>query len=386
MRRRSWLTVALAAWAARAGTVQAQAQAQAQTATPTAAAPLIAPRPLQFPRDHGAHPETRIEWWYATGWLAEATAATSDGGTPPLQPSFGFQLTFFRSRTGLGELSTGRFGAGQLLFAHAALTDLAGQRLVHAERIARWNGSAAAPRAAASLDDTRVHIGDWRFEREAGSYRAALADEGAAFGYRLALAPSQPLLLQGQAGYSRKGPDSAQSSHYYSQPQLAVRGTLQHAGRTRAVRGGAWLDHEWSESVLPEGAVGWDWIGINLDDGSTLTAFQLRRADGSALWSGGSHRPRDGAVRNFDEREARFEPLAHWTSGATRARYPVSWRVDTPAGRYEVRALVDAQELDGRNSTGTVYWEGLSALFDAAGKRVGTGYLEMTGYALPLRL
>lgn len=379
MRRRSWLTVAWAAWAARAGAVQAQTAPASASASASAKTPLIAPRPLQFPRDHGAHPEARIEWWYATGWLAE-------GGAPTLPPAFGFQLTFFRSRTGLADGSTGRFGAGQLLFAHAALTDLAGQRLVHAERIARWNGAASAPRAAASLDDTRVHIGDWLFERQDGAYRAALADEGAAFGYRLALAPSQPLLLQGQAGYSRKGPDTAQSSHYYSQPQLTVRGTLQHGGRTREVRGGAWLDHEWSESVLPEGAVGWDWIGINLNDGSALTAFQLRRADGSALWSGGSHRPRGGAVRDFEDRQARFEALAHWTSGATRARYPVRWRVDTPAGRFEVRALVDAQELDGRNSTGTVYWEGLSALFDADGRRVGTGYLEMTGYALPLRL
>ncbi len=378
MRRRGWLALALAACAARARTAQAQ--------TAPAAAPLIAPRMLQFPRDHGAHPETRIEWWYATGWLAEAPADTREAPPPPLQPAFGFQLTFFRSRTGLAERSRGRFGAGQLLFAHAALTDLAGQRLVHAERIARWNGDPAAPRAAAALEDTRVHLGDWRFERDAGSYRAVLADEGAAFGYRLVLAPTQPLLLQGRAGYSRKGPDTAQASHYYTQPQLSVRGTLQHAGRPRAVRGGAWLDHEWSESVLPEGAVGWDWIGINLDDGSALTAFQLRRADGSALWSGGSHRPRGGAVRDFTDGQAKFEALAHWTSGATRARYPVRWRIETPAGRFEVRALVDAQELDGRNSTGTVYWEGLSTLVDADGRRVGTGYLEMTGYAMPLRL
>ena len=29
-------------------------------------------------------------------------------------------------------------------------------------------------------------------------------------------------------------------------------------------------------------AVGWDWIGMNLDDGSALTAFRLRREDGTA--------------------------------------------------------------------------------------------------------
>jgi predicted secreted hydrolase len=109
-------------------------------------------------------------------------------------------------------------------------------------------------------------------------------------------------------------------------------------------------------------------------------------ADGSAVWAGGSQRARDGAPRSFAADEVRFEPLAHWTSAATRARYPVRWRVDTPAGRFELRALFEAQELDNRASSGTVYWEGLAELLDAGGRRLGLGYLEMTGYAAPLRL
>ncbi len=153
------------------------------------------------------------------------------------------------------------------------------------------------------------------------------------------------------------------------------------------MRGTAWLDHEWSESLLPAGAVGWDWIGINLADGGALTAFRLRRADGSAVWAGGSHRAAGAATRVFDAGEVRFEALAHWLSAATRARYPVHWRVHTPAGAFELRALLDGQELDSRNSTGTVYWEGLAELRDGAGRqRLGLGYLEMTGYAGALRL
>ena len=339
---------------------------------------------LVFPRDFGAHPQTKIEWWYATGWLQDSAAQDT-------HPAFGFQLTFFRSRTGLADKLNSRFAARQLLFAHAALTDLGGQRLVHAERVARWSGDERAPRAAASLADTRVHIGDWRLERssiEAGSiYNAALGDEGAGFAYRLVLTTTQPLLLQGAAGLSQKGPDAAQASRYYSQPQLKVSGELRHGGKARAVRGSAWLDHEWSDSLLPEGAVGWDWIGINLADGSALTAFALRRADGSVVWAGGSQRARGGEVRAFGAAELQFEPLAHWTSAATRARYPVRWRVRTPAGVFELRALLDAQELDNRASTGTVYWEGLAELLDAGtGRRLGLGYLEMTGYAAPLRL
>jgi predicted secreted hydrolase len=347
----------------------------------TVHAEQAAPRALVFPRDHGAHHEFDIEWWYATGWLQRDGAGN---GTP----AFGFQLTFFRSRTGVAQQIDSRFAARQLLFAHAALSNLADKRLVHAERIARWNGDASAPRAAASQADTRVHIGDWRFERQADRYDARLGDDNAGFAFELALTPTQPLLLQGEQGFSRKGPRPDNASHYYSQPQLAVQGQLTLGARERvAVRGKAWLDHEWSGSLLPDGAVGWDWIGFNLDDGGALTAFRLRDARGGAVWSGGSHRTRDGTLRIFNDGEAVFEPLQKWTSAATRATYPVRWRLRCPAGEFEVRALFDAQELDSRGSTGAVYWEGLSALTRAQdGARVGWGYLEMTGYAAPLRL
>jgi predicted secreted hydrolase len=380
------------------------------SATPgTPAAPAVVPRPLEFPRDHGAHLAYRIEWWYATGTL-EAIDGTE---------RFGFQLTFFRSRTDAGGASRGRFAPQQLLFAHAALTDLAAGRLLHAERIARWTGDPAAPLAAASLTDTAVHLGDWHFRRGdaqawdgrmggAGTngtsdststnphlstsnanltvYDAQLGDRDAGFAYTLTLASTQPLLLQGDAGYSRKGPEPAQASHYYSQPQLAVAGTLRRDERVLAVRGTAWLDHEWSEALMHPAAVGWDWIGMNLDDGGALTAFRLRRADGTALWAGGSFRPRGGAVRAFGPDELQFVPLRHWRSPVSQGHYPVHWRIDTPAGRFEVVSLLDAQELDSRSATGSIYWEGLSELRAASGGRVGLGYLEMTGYVSPLRL
>ena len=341
------------------------------------AAPVERGHTLVFPRDHGAHPETRIEWWYATGWLAEPGAQ---------QPRFGFQVTFFRSRTHVARDQPSRFAARQIVFAHAALSDLGAQRLRHDQRIAR----AGFGIAEASEDDTRVLLRDWRLTRsgppERSVYRAQLASELAAFALDLELATTQPLLLQGEAGFSRKGPQPTQASHYYSQPQLAVRGTLVLDGGARAVQGRAWLDHEWSDEILDAQALGWDWIGMNLDDGAALTAFRLRRADGSALWAGGSLRRRGEAVRSFAPDEVRFEPLEHWTSASSGASYPIAWRVSTPAGAHIVRALLPDQELDSRASTGTIYWEGLSELLDANGQRVGLGYLEMTGYAARLRL
>jgi predicted secreted hydrolase len=198
--------------------------------------------------------------------------------------------------------------------------------------------------------------------------------------------PTQPVLLQGDAGFSRKGPQERQASHYYSEPQLATRAMLSIDGQHVQAEGRAWLDHEWSDEILAEGAVGWDWIGFNGFDGSALTAFRLRRADGSTLWAGGSHRPAGGTTEAFAPESVQWTAQRRWRSPATGAEYPVQWQLQTPAGRHTVKALLDAQELDSRQGTGTLYWEGLSELLDDAGRRVGLGYLEMTGYAGVLRL
>ena len=246
--------------------------------------------------------------------------------------------------------------------------------------------------ADAALGDTRLRLRDWRLEREPtadaapGRYRAGMTSRSAGFGFELTLATDTAPLLQGDAGLSHKGPLPGQTSRYYSRPQLETHGTVQLDGKTLAVAGRAWLDHEWSDSFLPAGSVGWDWIGINLDDGGALTAFRLRRADGSSLYAGGSHRNATGVLRVFASDEVRFEPQRRWRSAASGASYPVEWSVETPAGRHRVHALLDAQELDSRSGTGAVYWEGLSELLEANGKRVGRGYLEMTGYAGSLRI
>lgn len=327
-------------------------------------------RTLQFPRDYGSHPDLQTEWWYITGHAKT-----------PAGREFGFQVTFFRSRVDAAEGLRSAFAARNLVFAHAAVTDLEGRVLLHDQRIAR----AGFGVASASETDTDVRLRDWSLvRREDGSYSARIP--AGEFSLDLRFTPTQPVLLQGKAGLSRKGPEEAQASYYYSEPQLRTQGRLALKGQAFDVDGTAWLDHEWSEALMHPEAVGWDWIGMNLDDGSALTAFRLRRRDSSALWAGGSFRMRDGALRVFNNDEVRFDGADTWTSPRTQAKYPTRWRVQTPSGSFEVRALLDDQELDSRGSTGGVYWEGLSDLVDAQGRRVGRGYLEMTGYAAPLRL
>ena len=332
---------------------------------------------LSFPLDFGAHPETRTEWWYVTGSLRSA------------ERLWGFQVTFFRSSTGIGASADSRFAPTQLLFAHAALTDLEGKRLLHDQRIARSGFGIAAARG----DDTGLVLRDWQMHRtllpgDAGlsRYRAVVMSDSAGFAFDLMFDATQPVLLQGDAGISKKGPGANETSHYYSEPQLAVQGTLTLAGKPVAVTGRAWLDHEWSDAFIPPQAVGWDWIGMNLDDGSALTAYRLRRADGGAVYAGGSLRRAGEAVRTFGPDEVKFTARRVWESAASRARYPVQWTIETPAGRFSVDALLDNQELDSRGSSGAIYWEGLSDLLDEAGRHVGRGYLEMTGYAAALRM
>jgi predicted secreted hydrolase len=230
------------------------------------------------------------------------------------------------------------------------------------------------------LDGGAVTLQGWALRDTGIGWQASV--QGRDFALDLQLARTQPLLLQGDAGYSRKGPDAGQASHYVSEAQLAPRGSITLQGRRVAASAGqAWMDHEWSDEILHRQAVGWDWIGINLFDGSALTAFVLRRADGSTLWAGGSWRRAGQTAQAFGPEAVRFTPGRRWRSPSSAANYPVEWAVDTPAGRFALRALMDAQELDGRSSTGTVYWEGLSELLDAQGRRIGLGYLEMTGYA-----
>jgi predicted secreted hydrolase len=343
----------------------------------------LPPRTLVFPRDHGSHPELRTEWWYITGQARAAGRA------------WGFQITFFRSRVQATQELRSAFAARQLLFAHAALCDVQGGRLHHDQRIAR----AGFGIAEASEADAGLRLQDWSLARaDAGAFeRYTTRIRSSAFALDLRFDTRLPPLLQGRAGLSRKGPEPDQASYYYSRPQLQVSGTLELAGQRMEIEAArepgdnrAWLDHESSQALRHPEAVGWDWIGMNLFDGGALTAFRVRRSDGSALWAGGSLRSADGPLQVFAHDAVQFTPLRHWSSPASGARYPVQWQVDTPAGRFSVNALVDDQELDSSASTGAIYWEGLCSLQKPAGPgqeaRAGQGYLEMTGYARPLQL
>jgi predicted secreted hydrolase len=319
---------------------------------------------LAFPRDEGAHPAHRIEWWYVTGWVDD------DGGEP-----LGFQVTFFRVRPGLAESNPSRFAPKQILFGHAALAEPRHGRLRHAERSAR-EGFGLAYAREGSVD---VRLDDWTLRQDGDVYRAVVSGDD--FRMTLDLRATQAPLLQGDRGYSQKGPDPLSASYYYSLPHLSVDGTVTVDGRERRVTGVAWFDHEWSSDILGDEASGWDWMGISLDDGGALMAFRMRDPRGGKLWSGANVRSADGRVQAFAPDEVEWTPGRSWQSPRTGATYPVEWSVQVGGRTYRVQPLMDDAELDSRASTGTIYWEGPVRLLGPDGNVAGRGYLELTGYA-----
>ncbi|ASW02868.1 carotenoid 1,2-hydratase [Paraburkholderia aromaticivorans] len=331
---------------------------------------------IALAQDSGAHAAFRTEWWYATGWLT----------TPDNRP-LGFQITFFRSATGHDAADPSAFAPSQLIIAHAALSDPALGHLAHDQRMARQGFGLAYAKPA----NTDVKLDAWKMMRAADGHYDVTVDANG-FALHLMLTPTQAPLIQGERGYSRKGPRAEQASYYYSEPQLRVSGSVVRPvgagspshGET-AVTGMAWLDHEWSSTLLDADAVGWDWLGANLTDGSALMAFKVRGRDGHAIWTHAALRKPDGDVTTFGAGQVDFTPLRTWRSPRTNTSYPVSMTVKTGTLRWRLDPLMDDQELDSRQSTGAPYWEG-AVRVSREGVEVGRAYLELTGYAKALRL
>jgi predicted secreted hydrolase len=145
------------------------------------------------------------------------------------------------------------------------------------------------------------------------------------------------------------------------------------------VTGAAWLDREWSTSLLAAEQTGWDWFALMLDDGRDLMAFRLRRRDGSRdpfdhlVWIGP-----DGRSTVLSREAFRITPVAYWRD-AEGVQWPVRWHFDIGGQRFSVTAAVEDQRM----RTLIRYWEGLVWVSNAGGQRIGRGYMELTGYTAP---
>ncbi len=331
-------------------------------------------RRFEFPRDHGSHPDFKIEWWYVTGHLESA-----DGR------KFGFQATFFQNAgpTPNPVRTTNAFGHAPIHLAHVALLDAKTGSFLHQARLNRTGWDADSSRE--TLD---VHNGNWSLRlADPATGRMELAGSVAGEGsFRLELTPSKPLVVFGTNGVSRKGSDPSAASHYLTFPRLAAKGEATVGTERIAVTGLAWMDHEISSSQLDANQAGWDWACVQLDDGRDLMAYRMRRTDGTTdAHSTLAWVARDGTVRHFGPDQFGWEPRGYWKSPTTGARYPNRVRITAPAFGTEpardlyLEPLAEAQELTDALG-GVAYWEGACRVLDAAGKPVGKAYLELAGY------
>ncbi len=332
----------------------------------------------RFPRDHGSHETFRTEWWYYTGHLA------AENGR-----QFGYELTFFRR--GLDDprvlQNPSRWAIRHVYLAHFALTDVAGNRFLYAEKISR----AGIEKAGAEAGRLRVWIDSWAATATPGvpgdQHLTAATNQ---FALDVTLTPVKPLVIHGRTGVSLKGTAPGEASHYYSFSRLRSEGTLTLGAEQIHVRGTSWMDHEFGSGDLAQDLVGWDWFSVQLDDETELMLYRLRRADGTVSpVSSGTFVRRDGTARHLEANEARIEVLDHWSSPGSGARYPARWRITIPslALSLTLTPLLANQELITSRSTRITYWEGAAAVVGRREDQTveGRAYVELTGYAEPYR-
>lgn len=324
-----------------------------------------------FPRDHASHPEYKLEWWYYTGNLAD-----------PAGRRFGYQVTFFRVGVDPAPANPSRWAVRDLFMTHVALTDVGRRRFRFAERLNR----AGVGWAGADTDAYRVWNEDWeaRLEPDGTHHVRAARDD---FAVDLVLEAEKPPVVHGVAGVSRKGDTPGNASHYYSLTRMGTSGVVTVDGRPHEVRGSSWMDHEFGTSFLEAGQRGWNWLALQLDDGTDLMVYAFMRDDGSRDGhSSGTLVAADGAATSLAAGDFTLEPgRDRWVSPRSGGRYPVAWRVRVPRIDLDlqVSAVLPDQELTTERSGGVAYWEGA---VQAEGTRRqlavgGRGYLEMTGYA-----
>lgn len=312
-------------------------------------------RALQFPRDHGAHPDYRIEWWYLT-----ATLQGADGR------DYGAQWTLFRSALAPGEAEG--WDSPQVWMGHAGLTT--SDQHFSVERFARGG----IGQAGAQADPFTAWIDEWHITSTArdgaDAYSAlSIAATGRDFSYDLKMRAQGPLVLHGDNGYSVKSA-AGQASYYYSQPFYTVEGTLNLPDGPVAVTGQAWLDREWSSQPLASDQTGWDWFSIVLQDGHRLMGFRLR---GDQTFTAGTWITPEGEATALPDGALSFTPQGK--AQVAGRDIPVRWQIDWPEQGLALQT--EPVNPQAWMDLTVSYWEGPIVV---SGSHQGRGYLEMTGY------
>ncbi len=319
----------------------------------------------QFPRDHFSHPGYQTEWWYYTG-----NVQTRAGH------HYGFELVFFRQGQQREATNPSAWRVDDLYLAHFAVTDIDSSKFSYFERTNR----AGPGIAGASLTDARIWNGNWQsaWDLATGAQTLSAVENGIRL--ELHLAPRTPPVINGENGVSQKSDTPGHASHYVSFPLLAAEGKLNGA----AVSGTAWMDHEWFTNLLEVSAEGWDWFSVQLENHTELMLSEMRYKSGARPpYLAGTYIDAAGRASPLRRGEIQMQAVEWWRSPRTGASYPIRWKLSAPSRgiALECAAAVSNQELV--FPKGTTYWEGAVRY---TGSQAGIGYMELTGYAGPVRM
>jgi len=330
------------------------------------------PRPgraFRFPRDHGAHPEFKTEWWYYSGHLQSAAGET-----------FGYQLTFFRTALRRPDpQARSAWSLHTVYFAHLAVSDAARRTFQFREKA----GRGALGLAGAQAGRLKVWIDDWQAEMSGETHHLKAGDQDLALD--LALTARKPPARHGDGGFTLKSAQHDAASYYYSLPRLETKGRLTVGGRTLVVTGSSWMDHEFFTSSMAPGLVGWDWFALQLDDGWEVMLYRLRHRDGAVdPASAGTLVDPQGQPRHLSLSEFQVKAAGAWKSPHSGATYPAGWQIAIPGAGYELTltpALPDQEIRAG--APPVTYWEGEVQVQGRKGETpvAGRGFVELTGYA-----
>jgi len=329
-------------------------------------AQVVPGKTLQFPRDHAAHPDYRIEWWYLTANLTDGEGR-----------DWGLQWTLFRQALSPEQVESG-WHSNQIWMAHAAITTPDGH--FYEQRFARGGIGQAGVTRISRDGYFNAWIDDWQWlSNSAALFPARLDFNVGEREVSLTLEAGGEQVVNGVDGYSQKSAQG-QASYYYSQPHIRVRGVVNQGSAKTFLSGVGWLDREWSSQALAENQQGWDWFSLHLDDGHKLMVYQLRHDDGEHWLSGNWINPQ-GRSTLLDRNAIDLSSLRtrEITTGENQSRQlPLEWQLTLGEQnrRWRIRPLYDQQWM----GTRIPYWEGVVLVEDEQGTRSGIGYMELTGY------
>jgi predicted secreted hydrolase len=333
-----------------------------------------------FPADHWVRDGFKTEWWYFTGHLEAETGE-----------KFGYQFTFFRVGLLKAKPEVGSdWAAKDLIMGHAALSALSAPKRGNRHRFSEVlyravpllggfneypDSLIAWSRGPAGTD------GNWELRWNGDAFDFRAEDDELAFAFDLKTQPRKPRVFQGPDGYSKKGDGISAASHYYSFTRLATDGTLIVDGRTMRVNGQSWMDKEFFTNSMDAGQVGWDWFSLQLDDQRELMLYILRDGEGRVDHARATLVLADGNTRYLEQSDFSITQEQSWESPSGDA-YPSGWTIEVPVVDLvmRVRSQMEDQENRSRLIPELRYWEGAVKVTDLQGKRIGVGFVEMTGY------